>query len=166
VIRVSPRRTGLVGTVVNGTLLIGILVVATACSPGQQTPVPPAVGNSNSSSTAAASSGPAVFVPDGTAQENLAYFDSVNEKLIAKNQKPDGRTFIDNLVDAGFTKSDMEVTPDKTAIGLDRDNIQFAVKIGDECLIGQFGNVGYHSVVASVTQTDSCLIGFTRAINW
>ena len=125
-------------------------------------PVPTASSPSNSN----ASAGPPALVPDGTASDNLAYFDAQNQALLAQTPKPDGRAFIDNLVSAGFSKKNMELTPDKTAIGLDRDNIQFSVKFNDECIIGQFGNVGYHSIVAPVLQTDTCLIGITRAIDW
>jgi hypothetical protein len=145
-----------------GTLVFGTALAITACSAigGLPGPTPTAT-----SSATAGSRGPAL-VPDGTAQNNKPFFDSVNEALLVENAKPDGRGFIDSLVAAGFAKKDMEVTPDKTAIGLDRDNIQFSVKFDTECLIGQFGNVGYHSTIAPVTQTDTCLVGTTRAIDW
>jgi hypothetical protein len=141
-------------------LLFGTTLAITACSANGALPSPMAT-----SSASAGPSGPALQ-PDGTAQDNKAFFDSVNEALLVENAKPDGRGFIDSLIAAGFAKKDMEVTPDKTAIGLDRDNIQFSVKFDTECLIGQFGNVGYHSTIAPVTQTDKCLVGITRAIDW
>jgi hypothetical protein len=143
-------------------LLLGSLTLLSACSSASQIPtsVPHATSSANSSN------GGVALVPDGTAKENLPYFDAVNEELLVKNPKPDGRGFIDSLVAAGFTKKDMEVTPDKTAIGLDRDNIQFSVKFDKECIIGQFGNVGYHSTLAPITQTGTCMVGLTRAIDW
>ena len=111
------------------------------------------------------------FDPLLTAEENLAYFDSVNRATIKTEQDAGqparrGKKLINGLVAAGFPKDLMEVTPDGTAIGLDSDNVQFSVKVGSECLIGQFGNVGYNSTVAPVLGTGNCLIGVTRPINW
>ena len=118
------------------------------------------------SATPSSSPGPPALAPGGTAADNFEYFNIVNNNLLAKNSKPDGRAFIDSLIDAGFAKADMEVTPDKTAIGLDRDNIQFSVKFGKECIVGQFGNVGYQSVILPVLETGKCLLGITRTIDW
>jgi hypothetical protein len=60
----------------------------------------------------------------------------------------------------------MELTPDRTAADLAADNIQFSVRIGDECLLGQFGNTGYVSAVGDVLSTGRCLVGKTRPIDW
>jgi hypothetical protein len=105
------------------------------------------------------------FEPDGSAEDNREYFDAVNQATIAAGTV-DGRSFVDALVAAGFDKSKMELTPDKTAIGLDADNIQFTVLVGDKCLVGQYGNIGYHSTVLPVLATGKCLIGKTRTIDW
>jgi hypothetical protein len=78
----------------------------------------------------------------------------------------DGRDFIDNLVAAGYSKTDMEVTPDSTAIGILADNIQFAIRLNGTCLIGQYGNVGYHSTTGELLSTGRCLVGQTRPISW
>ncbi len=108
-----------------------------------------------------------VFHPKGTADDNKAYFDLVNTRFFAANTSALGRPIIDNLVAAGFTKSNMQVTPDKTSIGGGADSILFAVKIGDECLLGQHGGSGYSSaVVPALTTGGPCLIGLTRAIDW
>lgn len=106
------------------------------------------------------------FHPDGSALRNLDYFDLVNERLIAEQETPDGRAFVDNLVEAGFDKEAMEVTPDRTAVDLPADNIQFSVRIRDKCLLGQFGNTGYVSDIADVLSTGKCLVGRTRPIDW
>ncbi len=136
-----------------------------ACTP--QTPAPkPTLTHDGSS---APTSGPAptpTLSPQGTAEENLAYFDYVNERLIAQNPSPNGRAFIDNLVAAGFDKSAMEVTPDTTAVNLQAANIVFSVRMGDGCLIGQDGDTGYQSTVMPVLATGKCLVGKTRPIDW
>ena len=103
---------------------------------------------------------------NGSALQNLDYFDAVNERLLEEQESPDGRAFIDNLTGAGFDREAMEVTPDRTAVDLPADNLQFSVKIGDECLIGQFGNTGYVSVVGDALSTGKCLVGKTRPIDW
>lgn len=104
---------------------------------------------------------------EGTAADNLAYFDKVNgDFLAAGNTDTDGRAFIDNLVAAGFPKTDMEVTSDRTAIGGVADNVQFAVRLNGTCLIGQYGNVSYASTTAPLLATGRCLVGQTRPIDW
>lgn len=103
---------------------------------------------------------------EGSADDNLPFFDLVNTELIAAGGALDGRVFIDNLVAAGYPKSDMEVTPDRTAINLAADNIQFAIRINGTCLIGQYGNVGYVSTTADLLSTGRCLVGATRPIDW
>ena len=103
---------------------------------------------------------------DGSASDNLAFFDLTNTTLVAAGGALDGRAFIDNLVAAGFPKSDLEVTADRTAINLAADNVQFAVRLNGTCLIGQYGNIGYASTTADLLATGRCLIGQTRPIDW
>jgi hypothetical protein len=105
------------------------------------------------------------LLPDGTAQENLPYFDSINNAL-ASGQQANGRAIIDSLVAAGFDKSAMQVTPDTTPTHHNADSIQFAVQLGGECLIGQFGGGEYTSVAGPALATGGCLVGKTRPIDW
>ncbi len=104
--------------------------------------------------------------PAGSAAENRDYFDFVNRRLVERQETPDGRAFIDNLIGAGFDRGAMEVTPDRTAIDLPADNIQFSVRIRNRCLLGQFGNTGYVSHVTDALSTGDCLVGRTRPIDW
>lgn len=108
------------------------------------------------------------FVPGGTAEENLPYFDQVNRATLAAKPDAQGRDFIDALVAAGFAKGDMQLTVDTTTIGLKANSIQFSVRMGDTCLIGQNGADagGYWSQAVPVLPTGNCLIGQTRAIDW
>jgi len=106
------------------------------------------------------------LVPTGTAEDNKAYFDFVNKKLNKNNGAPNGRKIIDNLVDGGFDKDAMELTPDKTAINLDADTVEFTVLIDDSCLFGQWGSFGYKSTVLPVLSTGKCMVGKTRNITW
>jgi len=103
---------------------------------------------------------------DGTATDNKDYFDLVNNELITAGGALDGRAFIDNLIAAGYPKSDMEVTNDRTAINGAADNIQFSIRLNGTCLIGQYGNIGYDSTAAALLTTGKCLVGATRPIDW
>jgi hypothetical protein len=106
------------------------------------------------------------LVPDGTAEENLPYFDSINKALFATEPQANGRAIIDSLVAAGFDKSTMQVTPDTTPTHKNTDSIQFAVQLGSECLIGQAGGGEYTSVAGPALATGGCLVGKTRPIDW
>ena len=136
------------------------------------TPAAPSASPTTSKPTATATSTPAAaapkLVPGGTAEENLPFFDSVNKATLAANPDAKGRDFIDALVAAGFSKTDMQLTVDTTTIGLKANSIQFSVKLGESCLIGQNGADagGYNSMTTPVLSTGACLIGQTRAIDW
>jgi hypothetical protein len=120
------------------------------------------------SGTSSASAAVPTYDPTGTAQDNLAYFDAVGHALLDNNPTANaqGETIVDWFVSHGFNKSNMEVTPDKTSIGLAAWNIEFSVKFGNSCLLGQAGNVGFQSSVLPVLATGKCLIGQTRPITW
>ncbi|TPW74906.1 hypothetical protein FJ657_13420 [Schumannella soli] len=137
------------------------VLLLTGCTPSSPEPS----GSPKPSASSSASAAPKLD-PTGDADDNKAYFDAVNTKLVAAGGDLGGRTFIDTLVKAGFDKAAMEVTSDTTAVGLKADNIQFSVKLGTTCLIGQYGNIGYHSTTAAAMDTGKCLIGNTRAIDW
>jgi hypothetical protein len=96
---------------------------------------------------------------DGTASDNPAYFDHLNRELIDAGGATGGGAFIDNLVEHGYPRENMEVTPDKTAIGIGADNVVFSIRFGDTCLLGQWGNIGYTSLVSEVLSTGRCIIG-------
>ncbi|MFZ4895632.1 DUF6993 domain-containing protein [Plantibacter sp. Mn2098] len=154
------RKAGRVGFAVIG-LTAMLLVSACSLLPSAK-PTPTATPTPTSTVA-----GPPVLVPEGTAAENLPFFDLVNNKTLTAKADAGGRDFIDGLVTAGFPKADMEVTPDTTSIDLAADSIQFSVKWNGSCIIGQHGaNIGYHSEVAPLLDTGRCLVGATRPIDW
>lgn len=140
-----------------------VTLILAGCAEKSPAPMPVP---SASSSPSASPSAPAA--PDTSATGRKALFDETNEATAeaAGGANPGGRAFIDALVAVGFDKAAMQVTPDKTAINLDADNVQFSVVVEGECLIGQFGNVGYQSAVLPMLTTGQCLIGNTRPIDW
>jgi hypothetical protein len=62
----------------------------------------------------------------------------------------------------------MEVTADRTRVGLRADSVQFAGLFAGDCLIGQYGQAsgGYRSAVGPALGTGGCLVGETRPIDW
>lgn len=157
---VSWRRTALVLPVV-----VIVAAALAGCVQGTPKSTPSVVPTPAPSSTGSAIP---VYDPNGTAKDNLKYFDLVGHALLDNNPTANaqGRTIVDWFVAHGFDKANMEVTPDKTSIGLAVWNIEFSVKMGTSCLIGQAGNTGFQSTVQPVLATNKCLIGTTRPINW
>lgn len=165
------RRTGPLALAGQAAAAAVVLVLAlTGCVGGASpTGSPTATATAGAPGSPTASTQPtAALVPGGTAQQNLPYFDQVNRATLAANPDAKGRDFIDALVAAGFDKAAMQVTVDTTTIGLKANSIQFSVKLGDSCLIGQNGADagGYNSMVTPVLATGACLIGQTRPIDW
>ena len=146
---------------------VAIALALSGCAP--TAPKPTATPTASAAPTSSASATPSAaptLVASGTAEQNLAFFDLVNQRLFASNGGANGRTIIDNLVASGFTKADMQVTPDKTSINGTVDSILFSVRFGNDCLIGQHGGGGYSSTVQAALAGGTCIVGRTRAINW
>ncbi|SFS06128.1 hypothetical protein SAMN04487846_2067 [Microbacterium sp. cf046] len=142
----------------------------TGCTGEPSTPSP-------SQTSAPASGSPApivtpsaapVIVPGGTAEENLPVFSMVTAAVWASPQQVSGRAYVDALVTAGFDKSAMQVTYDESTVGDPAESIQFAVRWGDECLVGQVGpSTGSPvTVVVPALSEGTCLVGSTRPIDW
>ncbi|MEO5920320.1 MAG: hypothetical protein ABIQ01_04175 [Pseudolysinimonas sp.] len=132
----------------------------TACVGGPPAPTPTA------SPTAGETTAPEPEINlGGTATENQPYFDQANLATIELGAT-DGRSFIDGLVAAGYTKESMEVTPDRTTVNAQADNIQFSVRLNGTCLVGQYGGSGYASFAGPLLADGRCLIGTTRPIDW
>ena len=157
-----PSRFARAGLIV-ALAAAGALTLVGCVEAPEPTPTPTPAGSSSASPSASAE--PEIDL-EGSATQNLPYFDRVNTELIAAGGALDGRAFIDNLVAAGYPKTDMEVTSDRTAINGAADNIQFSVRLNGTCLIGQYGNIGYASTTAELLDTGRCLVGATRPIDW
>lgn len=133
----------------------------TACVGGPPMPTPAPASPSPGETTPPE---PAIQL-NGTATENRPYFDVVNIATIGTGAT-DGRSFIDALVAAGYSQEAMEVTPDRTTINAQADNIQFSVRLNGTCLVGQYGGAGYASYAGPLLADGRCLIGTTRPIDW
>lgn len=141
-----------------------------ACSP--VAPVAPtgapATASPRPSGAPVSSATPPALQPEGSAADNLPYFDSTSKAVIQADPSAGGRAFIDALAAAGFDRAAMQVTADTTTIGDPADSIQFAVGFAGECLVGQYGpkSDGYHSAVRPALGTGGCLVGSTRPVDW
>jgi hypothetical protein len=160
------------------TLAAAVVLSAmlTACSPAS--PAAPPSGPSAEASPTTGTPAPAApgtadptapaLVPGGSADDNLAVFSTVTAAVWAGADRLSGRAYIDALVQAGFDKSAMQVTHDRSTVGNPAESIQFSVRWGEECLMGQVGPATGEPVTAvmPVLQEGSCLIGRTRDIDW
>lgn len=109
------------------------------------------------------------FHADGTAEENLPIFTAVVEQVSASDEKASGRAYVDALVNAGFDRANMQVTPDVTTVGNPVESLQFSVRWGESvCLMGQVGPSTGEPVTAIMEQLPEgvCLVGNTRPIDW
>lgn len=155
------RRKVLVGFALSATLGIGLV----GCVESPPMPTPTATVGTTSPSPGPTEPPPPEIDLGGTAEENQPYFDLINRATVEAGGR-DGRSFIDALVAAGYSKESMEVTPDRTSINAQADNIQFSVRLNGTCLIGQYGGAGYASYAGPILADGRCLIGTTRPIDW
>lgn len=163
-----PRsRAGRAASLALGALIVVGALAGCTPAPGPAPSGAPSVSSSSVQPSAPAAPAP-VLVPGGTAEQNKAFFDATNAAVVTADSGAGGRAFIDALVTAGFDKAAMEVTSDTTSIGLDADSVQFAVKVGEDCLVGQYGpkSGGYHGIIAKPIATGRCLVGQTVTIDW
>lgn len=155
-------------------VLVAVSLAVTGCANLQPESDPSAASASPSgsidrtSTPTPAGSTPVALVPGGTAADNLPFFSSITAQVAASSDSASGRAYIDALVAAGFDKAAMQVTPDTTTIGNPAESVQFSVRWGEECLLGQVGPaIGAPvTTVAPVLADGACLIGDTRPIDW
>lgn len=105
------------------------------------------------------------FVPDGSAQDNLPFIDYVLREAGAGAGIFGSLDAVAVLEEVGFSRTDMEVTSDRTKLELAAESITIAVVIDGECAMGQWGADWYSSSVASVLGTGTCLVGDTLSLD-
>lgn len=109
-----------------------------------------------------------MLVPDGTAAENLPFFESIIGAVWASEERGSGRAYVDALAANGFDKSRMQVTQDLSTVGNAAESMQVSVEWAGECLIGQFGAATGepNSTIQELLPGERCLLGSTRPIDW
>lgn len=110
------------------------------------------------------------FVPGGTAEENLPFFTEVLRGFAVGTMPVEGQPLVDSLITAGFDRSLMQVSFDRSKTNLVADSILVSVLAGTGCLIGQVNSADrtFVAVVepALTAAQNVCLIGNTRPIDW
>lgn len=110
------------------------------------------------------------LVPGGTADENLAFFTEVIREYADGDKTIKGEPVSRAVIDAGFDKTLMQVSFDRSETGLEADNIFVSVLFGEGCLIGQIvtadRSFATESAPAVGPENNVCLIGETAAITW
>jgi hypothetical protein len=113
---------------------------------------------------------PPEFFPEGTAEQNLPYFEYVLGGFSAGAEPVEGRPVVDAVAAAGFDRAAMQVSFDRTQTNLAADSIFVSVRIGADCLLGQVAasDRGVSAMTAPAVGPDQsiCLIGNTRPIDW
>ncbi len=146
-------------------MLLGVIALA-GCTVPEPSP------STTASATATATEEPFAdapeLVPDGTADDNLPFFAEIVAQVWNGPDQASGRAYIDALTAAGFDKAAMEVTADESTVGNAAESIQFSVRWGDECLVGQVGPAtgAPVSVVLPGLPDGGCMLGQTRPIDW
>jgi len=157
--RRSPRFTPI------AAIFVALSFSLTACV---QAPEGPKVSGPAPATEAPES--PAEFVPGGSAEENLPYFDATLRAYAQSDAPLEGVPIVDAVVAAGFDKNNMQVSFDESKTGHTADSMYVAVRIDQSCLIGQLvaADRSYVAVTEPAVGPDKnvCLIGETRPIDW
>lgn len=155
-----------IGMTLAGTSAMLALAALAGCVQAPPMPTPTMTPTPSASPTSVRNEPKPVLRPGGSAAANRQFFDATNAALQAAAGKSDGETIVNTLAAAGFDKADMEVTYDSTALGIAADSIIVSVRIGDECLIGQFAPSYYRGDLQPVLGSGRCLVGLQRPIDW
>lgn len=150
------------------TVLAPLMVVSLAACTSSAEPAPPSPAPSTQTPAASASPSATPSVDADSAEARLPEFTTVMNDVWDDSASVAGRDYIDALVDAGFSKDAMQVTFDETSIGDPVDSLQFSVRIGEDCLVGQVGpSVDTPTaLVLPGLEGGGCLVGQTRPIDW
>lgn len=158
-----PRRSRL--SAVAGVSLVSLsALLLSACAVVQGPPPPPSKPEPPKPDIT-----PHLLV-DGSAEENLEYFTEVIRSYSEGDGPIKSHPIVDAIAEAGFNKSDMQVSFDHSKTGYDADSIFVSVKWGSDCLLGQlvFEDRSFAVDLAPAVGPDSniCLLGNTQPITW
>ncbi|PPG89616.1 hypothetical protein C5C39_11275 [Rathayibacter sp. AY1F3] len=147
-------------------LVLGGLAVCLSGCTSPSAPDPVVSSSAAEAPTPAESAAPVAFVPGGTTEQNLPVFEQTLRAAAEPDPEVSGSSVVDALVAAGFSRGSMQLTADETSVGLDADSVQVSVKLGESCLIGQYGpkSGGVRAVIAAPIATGACLVGRTVPI--
>jgi hypothetical protein len=150
-----------VGAVVAASVLAVTLAACTSSAPGARPTTPTQTAWTLEPSAGPTAGASTVYIPKGSADDNRAAFDAAVKKVLAAHAHADGNAVAAALKAVGFPMAATQVSASKTSANLQPGSISVAVKVGGQCLIGQWGSAvgGYHSTVAPALGSGGCLIG-------
>lgn len=156
-------RTGRLVASLASVALSGLLLAG--CAPE---PEPEPTPTAEPTSAPAPDEPPLELQPDGTAEDNLPYFASIVEEVWSGPDAAAGRAYVDALTAGGFDRAAMQVTEDQSTVGNPAESLQFSVRWGEECLVGQVGPATGDPVATVLPGLagGGCLLGATRSIDW
>lgn len=105
------------------------------------------------------------FIPGGSAQDNLPYIDLVLTDAGAGSGLFGSLDAVAALEAAGFSRQDIEVTSDRTRLELSAESVTIAVRVGEECALGQWSSSWYSSAVEPILASGTCLVGDTLSLD-
>lgn len=106
------------------------------------------------------------FVEGGTADDNAPFARFVvQQRADAGGDRPTSEQVAEALAAGGFDRATLEVTADRTPLGLPTDVITFAVRVDDECIIGEVRGSAVTATVAALLATGRCLVGADASID-
>jgi hypothetical protein len=136
------------------------MLLLTGCASGQVDPQESVTATVSATPTPTPTKDP-VFLPEGSAKDNLYYFTWVIEKTLAADPAADSSAIAQAVGASGFDPATVQFTFSRTAAGLAADTSDVAVQFAGECLIGQFGPVAPQVIARAlpVLASGGCLLG-------
>ena len=104
-------------------------------------------------------------VDPNSAEGRKAAFDDALRETWDGGAGVDRDLYVEALVEAGFGTDSMEATDSIDSLGAPVTYIEIAVRIGDDCIVGQAGEAGTSSILAAPLQTEKCLVGATPPVD-
>jgi len=106
-----------------------------------------------------------VFVEGGSAEENLPYITWVLGQAGAGVGLFGSLDAVAALEEAGFERSAIEVTSDRTSLELAAESISVSVLVDGDCAIAQWSGDWLVSSVQPVLGSGTCLLGDTLSLD-
>ncbi|WP_138443881.1 DUF6993 domain-containing protein [Sinomonas susongensis] len=108
------------------------------------------------------------FDPSAPDESNLDLFKRTLEKAAQTTASSvQAKTLTDALTAVGFQGSAMQQSADQTSANLQAPTLMVSVRVGAQCLIGQFvrSDGSISAQIAAPIQTGACLIGRQSAVS-
>lgn len=156
----------MLGRPIVGTIVASLLLVSCTTAPHDEV-TPEVTPEDSTTGTDVAGEVEVIpaFIPGGSAQDNLPYISYVLQEAGAGTGIFGSLDAVEVLEEAGFSRSDMEVTSDRTKLELAAESVTIAVIIDGECALGQWGASWFSSSVTPLLGSGTCLLGDTLSLD-